>query len=174
MWDNLTVEGAGSTKLAEETLSARQSLFRTEPTKLPTPPAMSVCREILERPRPGQSLRPGRVRGFPASIRPLTENPPKIFPMGVSEASRAGGAEGGASGRYGLRASRGVGLRGQPLSSPCHAAGPPLGISGATRWHPVPRRRICAAAELALLPSWGDGGSTHRPARRRSFLELPV
>lgn len=35
MWDNLTVEGAGSLKLAEETLSARQSLFRTEPTKLP-------------------------------------------------------------------------------------------------------------------------------------------
>lgn len=35
MWDNLTVERAGSLKLAEETLSARQSLFRTEPAKLP-------------------------------------------------------------------------------------------------------------------------------------------
>lgn len=144
--------------------------LRTEPTKPSRRRATSSVGD-LERPRPGQSLRPGGSE-LPDTPSAPTRKPPENFFQWVFPRRPGQGRRGRASGRYGLRAGRGrAGLRGQPPSSPCPRPppGPPLGISGATRWHPVPRRRICAAAELALLPELGRMGGSHRPTRRVFF-----
>lgn len=142
---------------------------------LARPSALSVCREdcsdlVLDSPvfRGGADI-PDTPPG------PSVENPlENLFPAVVSVASRSGGARGGqaaaaASAPPGASDSAG---RGCALS----ARAPPglaLQTSGATRWHPVPRRRVCAGAGLGLLPSLG-GSVAPAGQYSGSFLELPV
>lgn len=126
----------------------------------------------LQRPGPAQPC----VRGgadIPDTLPgPSLENPLEIlFPVVVSVASGSGGAGGGERPRR-LRAARGVGLRGLGCERRPAPPGLALRTSGATRWHPVPRRRVCAGAGLGPRPSWG--GRAAPAAGRGPSLELPV
>lgn len=117
MWDNSTVEGEGSLRLAGEALSAQQSPFQAEPANCQAVVG-AVSREVCSYLVLGSPfVRVGsELPDTPPA--PLLENPPEnLFPVGVSEASWAGGRRGRASSRCSLHAARGVGLRRPRLCS---------------------------------------------------------
>lgn len=106
---------------------------------------------------------------------PSLENPlESLFPVVVPAAARSGG---GRAGQAAAAASAPPGASDSAGRGCAPSARPPPGLalhtSGATRWHPVPRRRVCAGAGLGLLPSLGGRVA---PASRDggSLLELPV
>ena len=117
---------------------------------------MSVCREIWSDLVQDSPFVQGGSELPDTPPAPSLENPPKFFSNGCFLGVQGRGAEGGraaaaASAPPGASDSAGN-VSARSARAP---AGPALGISGATRCYPVPRRRICAGSGLALLPSWG-------------------
>ncbi|XP_055254810.1 collagen alpha-1(I) chain-like [Moschus berezovskii] len=94
------------------------------------------------------------------------KTPRKFFPMGVSEASRAGERRGRVSGRCSLRAARGVGLGRQWLSSLCPrpsgARARDLGGHAMAPGAPTANLRRSRADPAAEL---GRMGGSHWPTR---------
>lgn len=112
------------------------------------------------------ALRPGRGGYSRHSARPLVRKSPGNSASSGFRGVRARGRRGRGA------AARGVGLRGRGCERRPAPPGLALRTSGATRWHPVPRRRVCAGAGLGPLPGWGDRAAP--AAGRGPSLELPV